>query len=75
MFIVVVIMYVWGGEGVRGFSYAMLIGVITGAYSTLAIASPMLLTTGTANVPVGPRDENPFQRKETQPKLPEHSVE
>ncbi|HVX84540.1 MAG TPA: protein translocase subunit SecD [Phycisphaerae bacterium] len=45
VFIVVLIMYVWGGEGVRGFSFAMLIGVLTGAYSTLAIASPMLLTT------------------------------
>jgi SecD/SecF fusion protein len=45
VFIVVLIMYVWGGEGVRGFSFAMLIGVFTGAYSTLAIASPMLLTT------------------------------
>ena len=43
VFIVVLIMYIWGGEGVRGFSYAMLIGVFTGAYSTLAIASPMLL--------------------------------
>jgi len=43
VFIVVLIMYIWGGEGVRGFSFAMLVGVITGAYSTLAIASPMLL--------------------------------
>lgn len=42
--IVVLIMYIWGGEGIRGFAFAMLIGVITGAYSTLAIASPMLLT-------------------------------
>ncbi len=44
VFIVVLIMYIWGGEGVHGFSYAMLIGVITGAYSTLAIASPALLS-------------------------------
>jgi SecD/SecF fusion protein len=43
VFIVVLIMYIWGGEGVRGFSFAMLVGVFTGAYSTLAIASPMLL--------------------------------
>jgi SecD/SecF fusion protein len=44
VFIVVLIMFIWGGEGVRGFSFAMLIGVFTGAYSTLAIASPMLLS-------------------------------
>ena len=43
VFIVVLIMYIWGGEGVRGFSFAMLIGVFTGTYSTLAIASPALL--------------------------------
>jgi preprotein translocase SecF subunit len=43
VFIVVLIMYIWGGEGVRGFSFAMLIGVFTGAYSTLAIAAPALL--------------------------------
>ena len=65
MFIVVLIMYIWGGEGVRGFSFAMLVGVITGAYSTLAIASPMLLTTG-AGVGPGPStgDNNPFLRKD-----------
>ena len=44
VFIVVLILYIWGGEGVRGFSFAMLIGVFTGAYSTLAIASPALLS-------------------------------
>jgi SecD/SecF fusion protein len=48
VFIVVLIMYIWGGEGIRGFAFAMLVGVITGAYSTLAIASPMLLTTASA---------------------------
>jgi SecD/SecF fusion protein len=43
VFVVVAILYVFGGQGVHGFAYAMLIGVFTGAYSTLAIASPMLL--------------------------------
>ena len=43
VFVVVFILYVWGGPGVHGFAFAMLIGVFTGAYSTLAIASPMLL--------------------------------
>ncbi len=43
VFVVVMILYIWGGQGVHGFAYAMLIGVFTGAYSTLAIASPTLL--------------------------------
>jgi SecD/SecF fusion protein len=63
VFIVVLIMYVWGGEGVRGFSYAMLIGVITGAYSTLAIASPMLLATGTKEEKGPPAAPKALQRR------------
>ena len=42
---VVVILFVFGGETLRGFSYAMLVGVISGMYSTLFIATPILLDT------------------------------
>jgi len=69
VFIVVAILYIWGGQGVHGFAFAMLVGVITGAYSTLAIASPMLLTTGAGEHASGD-GENPFQRKDTPPKGP-----
>jgi len=41
--IVVVILYVFGGAGIHGFAYAMLVGVITGSYSTIFIASPVVL--------------------------------
>jgi len=41
--IVVVIMYVWGGHGIHAFSYALLAGVIFGTYSSIAVASPLLL--------------------------------
>jgi SecD/SecF fusion protein len=71
VFIVVLIMYIWGGEGVRGFSFAMLVGVFTGAYSTLAIASPMLLATAKAGDVAGPaggpRRQNPFLKKDGAP--------
>ncbi|MCE5277432.1 MAG: protein translocase subunit SecD [Planctomycetaceae bacterium] len=40
---VVLIMYIWGGPGIHAFSYAMLIGVVFGTYSSIAIASPLLL--------------------------------
>jgi protein-export membrane protein SecD/preprotein translocase SecF subunit len=43
LFIVVLIMYVAGGEGIHGFAFAMIIGTISGTYSTLAIATPMVL--------------------------------
>ncbi|MBW8015613.1 MAG: protein translocase subunit SecD [Planctomycetes bacterium] len=42
-FMVVLIMYIWGGPGLRGFTFAMLIGIIVGTYSSIAIAAPILL--------------------------------
>ncbi|HRS72371.1 MAG TPA: protein translocase subunit SecF, partial [Anaerohalosphaeraceae bacterium] len=42
-FLVVLVMYIWGGEGLRGFTFAMMAGLIVGTYSSIAIASPILL--------------------------------
>lgn len=42
-FIAVFILYVVGGSGVRGFAYTMLIGVVVGTYSSIAIAAPLLI--------------------------------
>ncbi len=41
--IVVFIMYVFGGQGLRGFNFAMLFGIIEGTYSSIAISAPILL--------------------------------
>lgn len=40
---VVVILYAVGGSGIHGFAFSMIIGVITGVYSTVYIANPVLL--------------------------------
>ena len=42
VFIVVIVLYLAGGEGIHGFAFSMIIGVITGAYSTIYIANPVL---------------------------------
>jgi len=42
-FIVVLIMYVFGGQGLRGFTFAIGFGIIIGTYSSIAIAAPILL--------------------------------
>jgi SecD/SecF fusion protein len=42
-FLVVFVMYVWGGPGLRGLNYALMIGIVVGTYSTVAIAAPILL--------------------------------
>lgn len=39
----VFVMYVWGGEGLRGFTFAMMVGIVVGTYSSIAIAAPILL--------------------------------
>jgi len=36
-------LYVYGGDGVHGFAFTMLVGVLVGTYSSIAIASPILL--------------------------------
>jgi hypothetical protein len=35
-------LYVFGGDGVHGFSVAMVVGVISGSYSTVGIAVPLV---------------------------------
>lgn len=42
-FLAVLVMYVWGGEGLRGFTFAMMAGIVVGTYSSIAIAAPILL--------------------------------
>ena len=42
-FLVVLILYVLGGEGIHGFAYCLLMGVIVGTYSSIYVASPVLL--------------------------------
>jgi len=42
-FIVVLIMYIFGGPGLRGFTFAIGLGIIIGTYSSIAIAAPILL--------------------------------
>jgi len=43
VFLVVLILFVVGGEVTRGFAFAMLIGVITGTYSSIFVAAPVLV--------------------------------
>jgi SecD/SecF fusion protein len=43
VFIVVIILYVFGGSGVHGFAWCLLIGSLVGTYSSVYIASPFLV--------------------------------
>ncbi|MDZ7269854.1 MAG: protein translocase subunit SecF [candidate division KSB1 bacterium] len=41
--IVVVILFLFGGEVIRGFSFCMLAGIIVGTYSSIFIAAPLVV--------------------------------
>ena len=45
MIVVLLIMFVFGGESIRGFIFAMLVGIVVGTYSSLFIATPVLVDT------------------------------
>jgi SecD/SecF fusion protein len=52
VFMTVVVLYFFGGPGIHGFAFAMLIGTIVGMYSTVFIAAPFLLWMLNRNAPV-----------------------
>jgi SecD/SecF fusion protein len=43
VFLTILILFIFGGEVTRGFAFAMLIGVITGTYSSIFVAAPILI--------------------------------
>ena len=46
VFLTILILFIFGGEVTRGFAFAMLIGVITGTYSSIFVAAPILVDFG-----------------------------
>ena len=44
-FFVLLIIFIFGGEVIRGFMFALLIGIIVGTYSSLFIATPVMIDT------------------------------
>ncbi len=42
-FLTVLSLYIFGGEVLRGFSFALVVGILIGTYSSIAVAAPMLV--------------------------------
>lgn len=53
--LVVLILYVFGGEGLRGFSFCLVVGFLSGTYSTVYIATPILIDFLGGKAPGAPR--------------------
>jgi SecD/SecF fusion protein len=43
LFVVLLIMFIFGGPAIKGFLFALLIGVLIGTYSSLCVATPILV--------------------------------
>jgi SecD/SecF fusion protein len=43
VFLVLLVLFIFGGSSIRGFSFALLIGVVVGTYSSIFIAAPIML--------------------------------
>ena len=46
VFLTILILFLVGGEVTKGFAFAMLIGVLTGTYSSIFVAAPILVDLG-----------------------------
>lgn len=45
LIMVLLIMFIFGGDSIRGFIFAMLVGIVVGTYSSLFLATPVLVDT------------------------------
>jgi SecD/SecF fusion protein len=42
-FFVLLAIFIFGGDVIRGFTFALLVGIVVGTYSSLCIASPIVV--------------------------------
>jgi SecD/SecF fusion protein len=40
--LVVIILFIFGGDATRGFAFALMIGVLVGTYSSIFVAAPIV---------------------------------
>jgi SecD/SecF fusion protein len=43
VFLVVIVLYIWGGQAIHGFAFALIVGVATGTYSSIYVAAPIVV--------------------------------
>ena len=56
--IAVLIIYITGGTGIRAFAFALLIGVLVGTYSSVAIASPLVYRRRAESAPLEDEEDD-----------------
>ena len=58
VFLTILALFIFGGEVTRGFAFAMLIGVVTGTYSSIFVGAPVLVDFA-KDKPLGAADAKP----------------
>ncbi len=62
-FLTVLSLFLFGGEVLRGFSFALVVGILIGTYSSIAVAAPCSLLTRTGVAAAAKQHPCPLQRK------------
>ena len=44
-FFVLLVIFIWGGEVIQGFMFALMVGVVVGTDSSLFVAAPIMMDT------------------------------
>jgi len=67
VWLVVIVLYIFGGAGVHLFAFVMVVGVVIGTYSSIYVASPLLLMFGEGRQPQGAAAKRPEPEPEAAP--------
>jgi SecD/SecF fusion protein len=67
VFLTILTIFIVGGEVTRGFAFAMLIGVMTGVYSSMFVAAPMLINLGGSKKKESPKMASTKNNPEAKP--------
>ncbi|HLR38331.1 MAG TPA: protein translocase subunit SecF, partial [Chitinophagaceae bacterium] len=62
-FLVLLMLFIFGGASTRGFAFAMLIGVVVGTYSSIFVAAPLVLDLDRKNGLMSKEEERLANRK------------
>ena len=71
VFLVSIVLYIFGGEGVHLFAFVMVMGVLIATYSSIFVACPLLLFLGEGRSEEGAAVEEPTERQETEEEVVE----
>ena len=75
MIFAVVILYLFGGEVINSFAFAMLVGCISGVYSTIALTTPFVYTWSHGELNDGGNPNKPVVKLSIQEKREESAAE